>query len=109
LATSRALATQARQGVTPAAAKLGQGRPIPGSSNKNPISAPSAQQREQIAAILKKHRGTVTAAIQNPQVKNVQLTIPGMGTIVVTKELAAQLLGLPKPKKEEKKKEVVKK
>jgi len=114
VATSRALATQARQGVTGAAAKLGQGRPIPGSSAKNPINAPSAQQRAQIAEVLKKHRGSVVAALQNQAVKNVQLTIPGMGTIVVSKELAADLLGFDLKKDERaaakaKKKEVVKK
>jgi hypothetical protein len=108
LATSRALKTQSRQGVTGAAAKLGQGRPIPGSSGKNPISAPSDQQRTQIAAILKKHRSTVVAALENAAVKNVQLTIPGMGTLVVSKQLAADLLGFDL-KKDKKKKGVVKK
>jgi hypothetical protein len=108
LATSRALKTQARQGVTGAAAKLGMGRPMPGSSGKNPINAPSDQQRTQIAAILKKHRGSVVAALENPAVKNVQLTIPGFGTLVVSKEMAADLLGFDL-KKDKKKKEVVKK
>jgi len=108
LATSRALQTQARQGVTGAAAKLGMGRPMPGSSGVNPINAPSDQQRTQITQILKKHRGSVVAALENPAVKNVQLTIPGFGTLVVSKELAADLLGFDL-KKDKKKKEVVKK
>lgn len=110
LARSRALATQHRAGVTGAAARLGMGTPMPGSSNVNPIAAPSAQQREQISVVLEKHRSTVIASLSNKQVKNVQLTVPGMGTIVVSKELAADILGYKLNKdKQVKEKEVIKK
>ena len=86
------------------------GTPMPGSSNVNPIAAPSAQQREQISVVLEKHRSTVIASLSNKQVKNVQLTVPGMGTIVVSKELAADILGYKLNKdKQVKEKEVIKK